>query len=92
MKKIKINKQEKLICNLKDPGKYVVLIRNSKQTINHKLELEKVHRVIKINQNDSLKTYMSIGMIMSRTNKLKFWIIQYWYRQFYNTYQNWRFW
>lgn len=56
MKKIKINKQEKLICNLKDPEKYVVLIRNSKQTINHTLKLEKVHRVIKINQNDSLKT------------------------------------
>ena len=68
MKKIKINKQEKLICNLKDPEKYVVLIRNSKQTINHTLKLEKVHRVIKINQNDSLKTWVLVWLRQEQIN------------------------
>ena len=77
-RKKKINKQ-KLICNLNDKEKYVVLIRNFKQILNHGLKLEKVHRGIKFNQNDSLKGYTDLnakknndfGQTMENVRKLR---------------------
>ena len=47
---MKIEKVEKLIANLHDKNEYVILIRNSKQALNHKVVLKKVYRVIKFNQ------------------------------------------
>ena len=48
--KEKVNKYQKLICNLKDKEKYVVHIRALKQALKYGLVLEEVHRVIKFNQ------------------------------------------
>ena len=48
----KVNKVEKLICNIEDKEKYVVHIRALKQALNHGLALRKVHRVIQFNQKD----------------------------------------
>ena len=48
---MKVEKVEKLVANLHDKAEYVIHIRHLKQTLNHKLVLKKVHRVIRINQN-----------------------------------------
>ena len=45
-----VNKCEKLTCSIEDKEKYVIHIRALKQALNHGLKLEKVHRVIKLNQ------------------------------------------
>ena len=49
-KKIRINKIEKLTCNLSDKEKCVIHIRSLKQALNQGLILKKVHRVIHFNQ------------------------------------------
>ena len=46
----KINKVEKLICDIEDKKKYVIYIRSLKQALNHGLKLKKVHRIIKFKQ------------------------------------------
>ena len=56
--RVKINKCNKLICNLYDKNNYVVHIRASKQALNHRLILKKVHRVIEFNQEAWLKEYI----------------------------------
>ena len=48
----KLNKVEKLICNIEDKEKYVMHIKVLKQALNHGLVLKKVHRVIQFNQKD----------------------------------------
>ena len=45
----KVNKVEKLICNVEDKKKYVVHIKFLKQALDHGLVLKKVHRVIQFN-------------------------------------------
>ena len=45
----KIEKVKKLVCSTEDKEKYVVHIRALKQAVNHRLILEKVHRVIQFN-------------------------------------------
>ena len=47
--KMKIDKTQKLVCNLRDKKKYVVHISLLKQALNHGLKLKKVHRVIEFN-------------------------------------------
>ena len=46
----KVNKVEKLICNIEDKEKYVMHIKVLKQALNHGLVFKKVHRVIQFNQ------------------------------------------
>ena len=48
--KEKVNKCQKLICNVRDKEKYVVHIRALKQALKYGLLLEEVHSVIKFNQ------------------------------------------
>ena len=48
--RMKIDKTQKLVCNLSDKKKYVVHISILKQALNHGLKLKKVHRVIEFNQ------------------------------------------
>ena len=48
--KIKIQKFEKLVTNLYDKTKYVNHIKILKQTINHRLVLKKVNKVVTFNQ------------------------------------------
>ena len=47
--RVKLEKVEKLVANLRDKTEYVIHIRNLKQALNHGLILTKVHRVIKFN-------------------------------------------
>ena len=53
--RMKINKCNKLECNLCDKKNYVVHIRSLKPELYHRLILKKVHRVIQLNQEAWLK-------------------------------------
>ena len=53
--KMKINKVEKLVPNLKDKKNYVIHIRALDQVIRHGLVLERIHRAIEFNQTDWMK-------------------------------------
>ena len=55
---MKINKCNKLLCNLYDKNNYVVHISSLKQALNHGLIFKKVHRVIQLNQEAWLKEYI----------------------------------
>ena len=46
---MKTEKVEKLVVSLHDKTEYAIHIRNLKQVLNHRLVLEKVHRVITFN-------------------------------------------
>ena len=61
LEKMKIDKTQKLVCNLRDKKKYVVHISILKQALNHGLKLKKVHRVIKFNQEAWLKKYIDMN-------------------------------
>ena len=57
----KIKNVEKLVTNLYDKSEYVIHIRNLKQALNHGLILKKVHRLVKFNQKDWLKSYIDMN-------------------------------
>ena len=59
--RMKIDKYNKLVCNLYDKIQYVVHKRALKEALNHGLILKKVHRVIEINQEAWLKEYIDIN-------------------------------
>ena len=63
---MKIEKVEKLVTNLHDKTEYVIHIKNSKQALNHRLVLKKVHRVIKLNQKAWLKWYVDFNIRLKR--------------------------
>ena len=44
--RMRINRCNKLICNLSNKNKYAIYIKSLKQELNHGLILKKVHRVI----------------------------------------------
>ena len=68
-KKMKIEKVEKLVAHLHDKTKYVIHIKNLKQTLNHELVLKKVHRGIEFNQNVWLKPYIDINTDLRKKQK-----------------------
>ena len=59
--RMKIDKTQKLVCNLCDKKKYVVHISILKQALINGLKLKKVHRAIKFNQEAWLKKYIGIN-------------------------------
>ena len=59
-KRMKIDKCEKLVCNLRNKKKYVVLIKSLKQGLNHGLKFKKIHRIIEFNQEAWLKPYIDM--------------------------------
>ena len=48
--RMKIDKCNKLVCNLLNEKKYVTHINSLKQALNHGLKLKKIHRIIEFNQ------------------------------------------
>ena len=48
--RMKINKCNKLVCNLYDKKNYVFYIRTLKQALKHSLKLKKVHKILKFDQ------------------------------------------
>ena len=69
---MKIEKVEKLVANLYDKTEYIIQIRNSKQVLNHGLVLEKVHKVIRFNQNAWLKPYTDMNTDLRKKGKNDF--------------------
>ena len=69
---MKIEKVEKLVANLHDNTEYVIHIRNLKQALNHGLVLKKVYKVIKYNQNASLKPYIDMNIDLRKKAKNDF--------------------
>ena len=67
--RMKIEKVEKILANLHDKTKYVIQIRNLKQSLNHELLFTKVQRVIKLNQNAWLKPYIDINTDLTKNSK-----------------------
>ena len=59
--RMKIDKTQKVVCNLRDKKKHVVHISILKQALNHGLKLKKVHRVIEFNQEAWLKKYIDMN-------------------------------
>ena len=71
-KKLRLKKVEKLVANLHGKTEQVIQIRNLKQALNHGLVLEKVHRVIKFNQNACLKPYIDMNTNLRKKAKKDF--------------------
>ena len=59
--RMEVNKCKNLICNLFNKKKYVAHINTLKQALNHGLKLEKIHTVIKFNQEAWLKSYIDMN-------------------------------
>ena len=70
--RIKIEKVEKLVTNLRDETEYVIHIRNLKQALNHGLILKKFHRMIKFNQKAWLKPYIDMNTKLKQKAKNNF--------------------
>ena len=68
----KIEKVEKLVCDTNDKEKYLIHIRALKQTLNHGLKLNEVHRVIQFSQNTWLKKYIDKNTKLIRNAKIEF--------------------
>ena len=69
---MKVENVEKFAANLHDKAEYLIHIRNLKQSLNHKLELKKVHRVTKLNQKTWLKPYIDINTDLRKAAKTDF--------------------
>ena len=65
----KIEKCEKLVCNIKNKEKYVAHIRALKQALNHGLILKRVHSVIQFNQETWLKPYIDMNSKKKKKSK-----------------------
>ena len=68
----KVNKIEKLICNIEDKEKYVIHIKVLEQAANHGLVFKKVHRVIQFNKKDWLKIYIDMNTKLRKEAKNDF--------------------
>ena len=70
--RMKIDKCKKLVCNLHDKKRYVLHIRSLKQTLDYRLKLEKIHRVIEFNQKLWLKPYIDMNTELRKIAKNDF--------------------
>ena len=69
---MKINKCNKLVCNLYDKNNYIVHIRALKQALKHGLKLKKVHKAITFYQEEWLKEYIDMNTELRKQAKNKF--------------------
>ena len=69
---MKINKCNKLVCNLYDKNNYVVHIGLLKYALKHGLKLKEVHRVIQFNQGAWLKEYIDMNTDLRKKAKNNF--------------------
>ena len=69
---MKIKKVDLVKSNLHDEIEYVIHKSNLKQALNHGLVLEKVHGMIKFNQNAQLKPYIDMKKDLRKKAKTDF--------------------
>ena len=65
----KVNKVEKLICDIEDKKKYVIHVRALKQALNNEFRFKKVHRIIQFKQKAWLKTYIDMNSELRKNTK-----------------------
>ena len=70
--RMKVNKCNKLVCNLFNKKKYLTHINSFKQALNHGLKFKKIHRVIKFNQEAWLKPYIDMNTELRKAAKKHF--------------------
>ena len=58
---MKIDKCNKLVCTVQEKEKNIIHIKALKQALNHGLMMERVHRVIHLNQKAWLKPYINMN-------------------------------
>ena len=80
--RLQIEKVKELVANLHDKTEYVIHIRNLKQALNHGLVLNKIHRVIKFNQNPWLNPYIDFNTNLRKKMTLKLIFVSWWIMQF----------
>ena len=68
--RMKIDKCNKIVCNLYDKKDYVVHITSLKQALNHGLILKKVHRVIQFDQEAWLEPYIDMNTELRKQEKM----------------------
>ena len=68
----KVNKVEKLICDIEDKKKYFIDIRTLKQALNNGLRFKKVHRIIQFKQKAWLKIYIDMNTELRKNTKNEF--------------------
>ena len=61
LRRMKIDKCKKLVCNLQNKKKYVVHIKSLKQALNQGLKFKNIHRIIEFNQKAWLKPYIDMN-------------------------------
>ena len=69
---MKIEKFGKLVAKLHDKTEYNIQLTNLKQTLNHRLVLTKVYRVIKFTENDWLRPYIVMNTDLRKKAKNDF--------------------
>ena len=70
--RMKIDKCNKLVCNLFNKKKYVTHINSLQQALNHGLKLKKIHRIIEFNQETWLKPYIDMNTELKKAAKNDF--------------------
>ena len=70
--RMEVNGCKKLVCNLFNKKKYVAHINTLKRSLNHGFKLEKIHRVIKFNQEAWLKPYIDMNTELRKEAKNDF--------------------
>ena len=69
---MKIWKIEKIVTNLHDKDEFVIIMKDLKQELNYGLVLKKVRKVIRFNQNASLKPYIDMNTNLRKNAKNDF--------------------
>ena len=70
--RMKINKFDKLVCNLYNKNNYVVDIGALQQALDHGLILRKVHKVVQVNQKSWSKEYIDMNTELRKQAKNDF--------------------
>ena len=70
--KMKIERGEKLVPNLKNKKRYVVHIKALDQALKHGLKFKKVHRVIEFQQSKWMKAYIMLNTRLRKDAKNEF--------------------
>ena len=70
--RMKIDKCNKLVCNLFNKKKYLAHKNSLKQALNHGLKLKKIHRIIEFNQEAWLQPYIDMNTELRKAAKNDF--------------------
>ena len=70
--RMEINKCSKLVCNVQNKENYVIHIRALKQALNNGSKSQKVHRVIRFDQEAWLKPYIDMNTKLRMQAKNEF--------------------